>query len=145
MIILISNIYSSTDPKRKARKPSHHIPLMHLNKFHHFAGHNQSIIIFSLTTALIPLHNVKRFLGDSVYVSLYTPPSIPFLSHPKSQKCSFEPLQEAHARRQPQTSSPSTANAPRSTAVEENSYAAHLFRRGPCPSLARTLGRGWCV
>jgi len=60
-------------------------------------GHNQPIIIISSSpTALITMHNVKRFLEDSAYVFLYIPPSILFFYHPK--KCSFEPSQEARAR-----------------------------------------------
>jgi parafibromin len=44
------------------------------------------------------MHNVKRFLEDSAYVPLSTPPSILPLSHLQTQKCSFEPSQEARAR-----------------------------------------------
>ena len=46
------------------------------------------------------MHNVKYFLEDTACVSLSTPPSIPFLSHPNPtpQKCSFQSSQEARAR-----------------------------------------------
>ena len=65
----------------------------HPEQIHRFAGHKQPIIIISsLPTAVITMHNAKRFLEDSAYVALYI--IHPFFSHPK---CSFEPSQEARA------------------------------------------------
>ena len=82
---------SFTDPKHKAR--SHHIPPLMLprdpEQIHRFAGHNQPIIIISSSpTALITMHNLKRFLEDSAHVAYYI--THPFFSHPK---CSFSPSQ----------------------------------------------------
>ena len=70
-------------------------------------------------TALITMHNVKRFLENSAYVSHI----FLFLFSSKCQKCSIEPSQEARApataegNLKPDDSSPSAANTPRSTAA----------------------------
>jgi hypothetical protein len=132
--------HSFTDPKRKVRKPSHLIPLISYIriKFHHCAGHNQPIIILSCSpTALITMHNVKRFLEDSTHVShilcfLLSP-------KPKNQKMQLRTLSRSprprHRRRQPQTRRPHR-HLPQThhdrQQREGNSHTAHLFRGGLC-------------
>ena len=79
----------------------------HPEQIHRFAGHKQPIIIISsLPTAVITMHNVKRFLEDSAYVSHI----LFLLCSPKlnTQKMQLRTLPRSprHRRGQPQTRRP---------------------------------------
>ena len=143
-IVFRHSHHSFTDPKRKARKSSHPIPLAHLNK----PTTSQATINPSSSLPHPPPLSpctTSNVSSKTLRTSLFISPFHSFLTENAASN-PHKPAPPPKATSNPTSSSPSIANAPRPTAAGRKQSPGSpisswtLSRR--CPSLARTRGRG---